>query len=157
MDKTINIKGKGFPVELLQPHFTVLSLFAAAFGGEQDIKFLHEAGISKVEMVDNDRAKLDALAVKFPGYTCNCTDAFAVIDACVNANIRFDIVISDQWTSDDNKINDWYLDRLKRIGMKYLIVSVNQIYIDSLESIPPGEYYYRSDFRGGVYWRVIEC
>jgi len=153
----VKISGNGFPSHLFSPETTVLSLFSAAFGGEQDIKFLHEAGITKVDMVDLDRSKLDALGNKFPGYVCSCMDAFKVIDSCVVESIRYDVVVCDQWTSDDNKINDWYLDRLKSIASHYLILGISQAYIDTLISIPEGVYYYRSDFRGGVYWRVIEC
>jgi len=147
----------GFPVEILKPEFTALSLFSAAFAGEQDVKYLHESGIKKVELVDNDRSKLDVLGSKFPTYVCNCEDAFKIIDLCCTSNIRYDIVISDHWTSDDNKINDWYLDRLKQIAMKYLILGISQPYLDTLDSIPEGNYYYRSDYQGGVFWRVIEC
>jgi len=152
MDK-VKFTGMGFPSSILQPRFTVLSLFSAAFGGEQDVQFIHKAGVVDCELIDIDYNKVSALGEKY-GYKYSSIDAFILIEV---ETFQRNIIVSDHWTNQDAKIHGKYFDKLKSLATDYLILGISQAYIDTLDAIPEGDYYYRSDFQGGVYWRVIEC
>jgi len=85
----------GFPVELLRADDDVLCLFAAHFGGCQDIAQVY-GRVATVAAVDNDSEKLVALEEKFPGVELLDDDAYEfVIDTPRDA---YSVVTCDNWS-----------------------------------------------------------
>jgi hypothetical protein len=142
---------EGFPYEHILPKDTVLSLFSAAFYGENDVKHLYKIGCRNVLMIDIDQVKLIAMQNKYK-YEILCTDVFEFLK---NNKKIFDIVISDQWSNDDLRIHETYFCRLLNIARKRLILGCTEAYIQGHFPVP-GEYFKRSDFNGGTYWRSIQ-
>jgi len=142
-----------FPIELLKPEYSAICFFSAAFGGENDVKYLHEAGMKDVFLIDNDLEKLKAVAEKF-GYEFGHMNAFDLIE--FDATPDTDIIICDQWTNHDDLINRVYFDNLLAAAQRYLIIGISRPYLDTLPEKPHGEYLKRSDHMGGVYWRIIK-
>lgn len=141
----------GFPSHVLKPSHKVLSLFSAAFGGKQDVKYIHEAGVENCLLVDINAACLSRM--DFP-YQKLCADCFEFIDKAHAKREKFDIIVSDHWTGQDKEIHGTYFEKLSQMA-PILILGICQQYINTLPSLPKGTYYKRSDFNGGVYWRLI--
>lgn len=141
----------GFPSHVLKPKDKVLSLFTAAFGGQQDIKFIHKAGIKTCLMVDINTASLNRMEYN---YQKLCADCFETIDRIFETKEKFDVVTSDHWTGQDFRIHGTYFEKLKAIAPT-LILGISQTYLTTLPSLPEGLYYKRSDLNGGIYWRLI--
>ena len=143
---------KGFPIELLNPNMSILCLFSAAFYGNNDIQFIHGAGCKYVMMMDNDKEKLIATGRRFEGYDYDCIDIYKYLES--KPKEVYDVVVSDQWSNEDEKIHVEHFEQLKRMFRKYLILGCSEMWLKG--NYPtPGEYYKRSNFNGGVYWRVI--
>lgn len=139
----------GFPIDVLTPDMSALCLFCAAFGGKQDVEFIHKAGIKDVILVDNDPIRLNTVSSKY-GYNQFLADAFMLIDEINESETMFDVVVCDQWTPQDDEV--WSrLPRLKQIARKYLILGCHSDRLDA-----EGETYYRSDGNGGTYWKLIK-
>ena len=139
-----------FPKEYLRPTDKVVCLFSAAFGGVHDVKYVHEAGVKDCIMVDWDEEKLAAMKYD---YTKVKADCFSFIDECVDNGALFDVVISDQWTQQIKIINTDYLERLKKITKRVLIVGCSQLYLNDNEVKEP--LMWRSTHLGGIFWRII--
>ena len=142
-----------FPLDILKKDYSILNLFCAAFGGEYDVEHYHKFGIRSAVLIDNDSEKLKEVARKFPEYSCVCMDAFLFIQKC-NVN-SFDVVISDHWSTQDVLIHGKYLEKLKQIARKYLILGINEQNRER-HGINKEGLYKRSDFRGGQYWLVLK-
>ena len=140
-----------FPKEYLKETDSILCLFCAAFGGVQDVKYVYEAGIKDCIMVDWDKEKL--MAMKYP-YAKVEADCFDYIDKCIAENKIFDVVISDQWTQQMDIININYLERLKQITKRVLIIGCSQQFIDK-GNIVNEPLLKRSTHLGGIFWRII--
>jgi hypothetical protein len=143
-----------FPEHALIGASTAASLFCAAFHGEQDVKYLHAAGIKRVLLVDTDVNKLVETAAKYD-YSGMICDAFEFISRCMEQGRKFDVVVCDQWTNMDFKLWARYED-LKKITTMHLIIGVVQVNIDNGLTLPPGELVKRSDHLGGAYWHVTK-
>ena len=142
-----------FPLDILKKDYSILNLFCAAFGGEYDVEHYHKFGIRSAVLIDNDSEKLKEVARKFPEYSCVCMDAFLFIRKC-NVD-SFDLVISDHWSTQDVLIHGKYLEKLKQIARKYLILGINEQNRER-HGINKEGLYKRSDFRGGQYWLVLK-
>lgn len=142
-----------FPEQYLKDTDRVLSLFCAYFGGKQDIIYIKKAGIKDCIMIDHNEEKLTAM--DYPEYTSILGDCFEYIDKYINEGKEFDVVISDQWTNQMVIINKNYLDKLKRITKRILIVGCSQEYIDKY-GMPEDELIKRSEHMGGIFWRIIK-
>ena len=145
------LKGEGFPSHLFSKKTTVISLFSAAFLGENDVQFIAEAGVVNCLLVDIDGQNLIQLFESY-GYGICRSDVYQFINS---TSLKVNIIVSDQWTGQDKKINDEYFVRLMEIASDYLVLGISQSYINIIGFVPHGEYYKRSDYRGGVYWRVV--
>lgn len=145
---------RNFPLHEVNQQQSVLCLFCAAFGGENDVEHLYNAGFKNVTMVDINIAMLRGMNTRF-GYPYIFTDAYKFIDEQAKLNKKYDVVICDQWSSDDHTINDLYFMKLRAITNNTLIVSISKPYIDKHGKLP-GIYYKRSDHKGGVFWRVVK-
>lgn len=142
----------GFPSHVLKPSHKVLSLFSAAFGGKQDVKFIHEAGVKTCLMVDINAASLKLM--DYP-YEKICADCFEMIDRIYERKEKFNVVVSDHWTGQDTKIHGEYFEKLRSIA-PILILGICQTHINTQPSLPPGLYYKRGGYNGGVFWRLIQ-
>lgn len=140
-----------FPKEYLKSTDKVLCLFSAAFGGRQDVQYVYDAGVEDCIMIDNDVEKLAALQFPYKKIEYDC---FKYIDECVRLEERFDVVISDQWTQQMAIINTDYLERLKQITKRVLIIGCSQIYLDEGNTVTD-LLIKRSTHLGGIFWRVI--
>lgn len=143
---------RGFPIHVLNPKQKVLSLFVAAYGGQQDIVYVHKAGVKTCLMVDLNARSLSLMT--YP-YQKVCGDCFQMIDKIFDSKEKFDVITSDHWTGQDQKIHGPYFEKLKSIAPT-LILGISQTYINTLPYLPDGLYYKRSDYNGGIYWRLIE-
>lgn len=139
-----------FPIKLIKRTDSVLSLFSAYYGGEQDVKYIHEAKVTDCVLVDNDSKKLLELPYE---YIKVCQDAYSFIDECVENGNKFDVVVSDQWTTQDERIHVEYFERLLSITRRVLILSCTQAYKNDNTK---DKYLFRSEYNGGVYWMIIE-
>lgn len=142
----------GFPSSVLNPKLKVLSLFVAAYGGQQDIEFIHKAGVKTCLMVDLNAKSLGLMA--YP-YHKVCGDCFEMIDKIYESKEKFDVITSDHWTNQDEKIHGPYFEKLSAIAPT-LILGICQRYINTLPSLPSGIYYKRGLYAGGTFWRLIE-
>lgn len=142
----------GFPSHVIKPKHRVLSLFVAAFGGVQDVKFVHAAGVKECVMVDMNAASLKRM--EYP-YHKLCSDCFEVIDRIHASKEKFDVITSDHWTGQDGQIHSKYFEKLRDIAPT-LILGISQHYMNTLPSLPEGLYYKRSDYQGGIFWRLIQ-
>lgn len=84
-----------------------------------------------------------------------CGDCFEMIDRICATKEKFDVIVSDHWTGQDAKIHGLYFEKLRTIA-PILILGIAQTYLSTLPSLPSGIYYKRSDYRGGIYWRLID-
>ena len=140
----------GFPIELLEPEMSILCLFSAAFFGNNDIQFIHEAGCRDVILLDNDEIKLRATARRF-NYDFRVTDIYEWLKS--SPIEVYDIVVSDQWSNQDQLIHVDYFQQIKLMARKYMILGCTEMWLQG--DRPEGEYYKRSNYNGGVYWRVL--
>lgn len=143
-----------FPSDLLRPTDSVLCLFSAAYKGEHDVAFVKEAGCTDVLLIDNDETKLQETAMQHE-YGYKCCDAFDYIIFAASTDMKWDVVITDQWSNQDIEINVAYLDMLLRIARRHLILGYCKRNFNNC-LIGPGRYMHRSDHLGGVYWRIID-
>lgn len=150
VDKAIN-----FPVELLHPDQKALCLFASAFGGGNDVRHLKFHMLKDVELVDNDAKTLREMDLY--GYKLTLGDAFKVIAEKVLNREKYDIVVSDQWTNMDELIHGKWMPELKALCRGWLIVGLSQTYLNEHPEYKPERMMKRSDYRGGVYWVIIDC
>lgn len=140
-----------FPIEYVSDNDKVLCLFSAAFGGKNDVLHLVEKGVKNVYVLDNDYHKLIDLS-RNTGYKMLYWDAFTYLN---QADTVFDVIISDHYTNVDERIHKEYFERLKRMCRKWLILGIAQKYMDK-HGKPDGEYVQRSEYEGGIFWRVIK-
>lgn len=143
-----------FPAELLRPEYSVLCLFAAHYTGEHDVAFVKEAGCTNVLLIDNNKEKLDATCAMY-GYKGKCCDAFDFITISEAAEMKWDVVIADQWSNQDVDVNVEFYHWLKSICREHLILGYGPRQFDG-KFIEPGRYLHRSDHLGGVYWRIVD-
>ena len=139
----------GFPSELFNRKTTVLSLFSAAFYGENDVQHIHKAGVKSCILVDTDRHRLTATAEMYR-YTKICADAFTLIDSFNLIRSKFDIVVADPYTGVKMARTYDYLPKLLNIASNYLIIGCTTEYLNDTDT-----FYFRSNHSGGIYWRVI--
>jgi len=141
----------GFPVELLKPDDSILCLFSAAFYGENDIKHIHRAGCKHVLLMDIAKYQLRTTAYHF-GYKYKVIDILKWLKS--KPNEVYDIIVSDQWSSQDKLIHVDHFQTLQNMSKRHLILGCTEMWMQG--KFPPGEYYKRSDWNGGVYWRVVK-
>ena len=140
----------GFPVEVLPQCSSVLSVFSAAFLGRNDIEFIHKAGITDCFLVDRDKEKLEGMKTLF-GYGFHCGDAFEFVR---NHKKKYDLVITDQWSSMDSYTWD-NRELFLNLATKYLIMGICYEQ-KKYNQVPEGEFFHRSDNFGGVFWHLTK-
>jgi len=143
-----------FPTEILHPDRSVLCLFSAWYIGEHDVAFVHATGCMDVLLIDRDADRLQRTSVQY-GYKSKCCDVFDFITLAIATGKKWDVIITDQWSDQDFQINVEWFERLKSICNKTLCLGYCKRGFNE-EFIPPGRYVQRSDYLGGVYWRIVE-
>ena len=141
----------GFPTELLTPDDSILCLFSAAFYGLNDVRHIHKVGCKYVMLMDNDKVKLQIVAARY-GYNYDCLDIFEWLKTTPNE--VWDVIVCDQWSNQDELIHVDYFQTLQNMSKRHLILGCTEMWLQGKR--PLGEYYKRSDFNGGVYWRVVK-
>lgn len=110
-----------FPKELLRETDEALCLFSAWYGGQQDAKFLRDAGLASVTCVDNDKKKLEAMKPAYPA-TWKFVEEDAFVAITRSSPGGFDVVTADPWSGDlDVQVRAW-LPRLVAITRRVLIL-----------------------------------
>jgi len=109
----------GFPSEILRPDQNAICFFCAAFGGKPDVKFIKEAGLTKVCLNDHDREKMNA--IDFPEALKINTDAFLAMKMFAGKT-NYAVVVSDHWSGQDQMIHETYLKYLKKIATEWLSI-----------------------------------
>jgi len=162
-----------FPVEALKGADTACLLFCAAFHGSNDAIFVHDAGIKRALLIDNDYRKLTEMEAAWCSYQPNWDfqtgDAFGFLQRAAE---RFDVVVADPWTGHISRalkmLNVWhrYVDRALIVGVTMIFLAeqglpptldgFNRWLQFTFPNLPPAsDLHKRSDYRGGVYWAVI--
>lgn len=141
-----------YPRHLLPGCESALVLFAAAFHGLQDAVWMAEAGL-RTTCVDVDAKKLDEMSTFYPeDWDFVTGDVFEYVS---RTNDRWDIVSvdcpSNLFAQCAAFAPVWCL-----LARKAVVLGCSR---DSFAT-PPGwrvtEHRYRSSFKGGTYWAVIE-
>lgn len=114
---------KDFPIELLRHAKSAACFFCAAFGGKQDVKYVCDAGIQDVMLVDLDGEKLDAMKLNYPSnWRYIQGDAFQVVK---EVNRRLDIVICDPFLSMSGKVLGENFDAFYSLARKWFICTMS--------------------------------
>lgn len=153
---TLDTIGAGenvYPSRVLEGQRTALVLFAAGFLGRQDAYWIHKAGLRAV-CVDIDAEKLLEMAGLYPADWL-----FADVDAyrfCQHATIRWDVVSLDpptgQFAAVAEKVDLW----CARANHAVILGSGPDFHVKTPEGWTVTETLQRSEYRGGVYWTVLE-
>lgn len=141
-----------FPVDVLQGS-TALVLFAAAFMGQQDARFVAEAGMTAT-CVDIDR---EALSTMVPVYPSDWDFIAMDVNDFTGGSARlWDVVTADPWAGSFQRWAD-ELPVWCELANAAVIVGCAPT---TRFSVPSGwkwtRYQHRSNFHEGVGWAVFE-
>ena len=143
-----------YPVRVLDGASSALIVFAAAFFGLNDAVFIADAGITAT-CVDSDRGRLETMREMYPdSWRFVTDDAYAFGESAMRSGETWDVVTVDPWTSafDRCAVVDW-----PRLARRAVVLGVGP---DTVVAPRNGwretERLRRSEYRGGVYWAVIE-
>lgn len=146
-------RGNVYPTDVVEGCETALVLFGAGFLGAQDGHWLAAAGVAGT-VVDVNPDTLDRMERIYPDtWTFVCTDAFAFTERTA---ARWDVVSVDAPTS--------LFDACAGLVGRWCKLANRAVVLGSGEGTrvwePDGweitDRIKRSDFRGGVYWTVLE-
>jgi hypothetical protein len=126
----------------------VLCLFSSAFGGLNDVRYVHKIGVKECDCVD----LMHPSEMAIYKYNLITHDVFDFIDNCKTV---YDVVIADPFTNLNKKINIGYLDKLKTLATKYLILGITQDEIETWE-IKDVCLLRNPNLASGIYWRIIK-
>jgi hypothetical protein len=146
-------EGKLYPRHVLEGAETALCVFAAAFLGRQDAHWLNEAGL-QVDCIDIDLPRLERMKALYPeSWRYLCVDAF---DFAKNTGGMWDVVSVDCPTGAFQRCADM-IGTWCDLARQAVILGTGH---DTALTPPPGwkltDFRRRSDFKGGVYWAVLE-
>jgi hypothetical protein len=155
---SIDSKKVNFPTWVLDDCGSALCLFCAAFGGMNDVQYVWDAGIERVDLVDNDAVKMEALWEKFDRNKwhfeiCDCFNEVGFRRWLEDISIgdhRCDVTIADPWTDQVDAVLDM-LDDLKAITRKYIVLTVTDKQFDRL----PDDVTLVRRNNNEVYWAVF--
>jgi hypothetical protein len=140
-----------FPTDRLVGLESALVLFAAAFNGAQDACWIAEAGLTAT-CVDYDALALERMAALYPADW-----EFVHANAYVYASTRrWDVVTVDCPTGHFEQAAEM-VDVWCRFARHLVVLGTGS---DTIVDAPAGweisDTVKRSDYRGGVYWTVLE-
>jgi hypothetical protein len=152
--------GSVYPnIKLLAPDAeTALCLFCAEWFGQQDAYWLAKAGLTGM-LVDRQRDKLERMQEVYPpGWEFTEADVFAFAEAAVEADLWWDVVSLDPWSSQFEECADM-LPTWTTLARKVVVLGHGNYRLHP-PSAPEGWHHEltlkRSDFKGGVYWLVYQ-
>jgi hypothetical protein len=126
----------------------VLCLFSSAFGGLNDVRYVHKIGVKECDCVD----LVHPSEMNIYGYNLITADVFQFIDQCTKV---YDIIIADPFTNKNGLMNLHCLDKLKTLATKYLILGITQNEIEAWE-IKDVCLLRNPNLASGIYWRIIK-
>lgn len=143
---------QNFPHAALEGCETALILFASGFLGDNDARWIRDAGLVAT-CVDTNEEKLYAMAAMFPpSWEFVARDAYDVswIDK------QFDVVSLDPWTNEFQACAD-NLEAWCGLARHRVIIGTGH---DTTFVAPAGwrvtNVRKRSDYAGGVFWTLLE-
>lgn len=153
-----------FPREILDGVQSALLLFASGRGGAADGRWVAEAGITNVLLVDWDSHTLDRMSEAAPDGWLSLCDDIKVFES-VERTGRWDHVSADppsQLAPEIlERIPNWLRDASKSATItlyRHCFAGEPSLDAPELADAPAGWRYTdlirRSDFRGGIYWLV---
>lgn len=146
---------KTFPMYTIQQGCKVLDLFNAWFGGDHTIKHFWQQ-VGDYTGVDIDKEKMAVVRSQYPQgrFKYVVDDVYTFLDTDSDT---YDVVISDQWTNQNERLYS-VLPKLAKRAKKYLVISTN---VGSMAILPVMVndfhiecFWWRSDYLGGTYWAV---
>lgn len=151
----IRVRADGtYPVEVLEHCRSALILFSSAFLGAQDGIFIADAGLTAT-CVDIRPERLNDMAAIYPSsWAFVVADAFDYAEAC---DQRFDLVSIDCPTNLFDRCAEM-VDVWCGLACRAVILGTGR---DTIVATPPEGWSVsgrvrRSDFKGGVFWTVLE-
>lgn len=144
-----------YPISVLEGE-TALILFAAAWHGRQDAYHVAQAGL-RGTCVDADGALLSEMARVYPdGWEFVEADVFSYTAAAVLGGRRWDVVSLDPFTNLFDRCAD-LLETWCSVARRAVVLgSGTYTVVDAPTGWQVTDQRWRSDFHGGVYWRVLE-
>lgn len=146
---------ESFPTYILKDGQTILDLFCAAFYGDHTLPFITKFNVDYIG-IDTDTEKLMVMQWLFPNYQFYPRDVYELIN---ETGYTYDIVISDQWTNQNDKIIK-VLDKLCKLSKEWLLVSTNLEFITKMPLEIGGfslvMFHLRSYYLNGTYWAVYK-
>jgi len=145
-----------FPVRVLDGMSSALVVFAAGFYGAQDAIHVADAGLVGT-CVDVDADKLLLMEAMYPeGWEFRVADAFAFARTWRHAHRRWDIVTVDSPTNLFDRcaadVEVWC-----DLAWRTVVLGTG---VETAVEVPEGwrvsDVVQRSDYRGGVFWTVLE-
>jgi hypothetical protein len=149
-------EGESYPTHLLHTGADALILFAAGFRGRQDGYWIAHAGMTAT-CVDIRPQLLDEMAEVYPdGWEFVTADAYDYADELILRGRRFDVVSVDPPTGQFGRCADnlYLLCALARHAV-VLGTGPNTV-LPIPDSWQMTDLRFRSNYRGGVYWAVLE-
>lgn len=145
-----------YPVDVLEDCETALVLFAAGFHGAQDGIFIADAGLTAT-CVDVRPERLNDMAAVYPSsWEFVVADAYVYAAECAAAPYKWDVLSidcpSDAFDRCATMVDTW-CDLARRA---VILGSGPTTIVDPPYGWEVTDKRYRSGFRGGVYWTVIE-
>lgn len=151
-----SVMTEAFPAELLVGCEEGLVLFAAAFGGAQDARFLADAGL-RATCVDIDKLRLDAMRPDYPpDWNFVYGDAFEFATLMKASRRRWDVVTVDCPTNLFPACS-LAVDLWCSLARELVVLGcAADTFIDPSEPWRETDRRKRSNYAGGVFWSVIE-
>lgn len=144
---------QNFPHHALQGCDSALVMFCAAFGGNQDARWVRDAGLTAT-CIDLDQPKLHAMANSYPkDWRFLCGDVY---EFPASTTDMWDVVTLDPFTNQFDRcagmIDDWC--RLARHAV--VIGTGAETIVEAPDGWEVTGTYQRSTYDGGVYWTLVE-
>ena len=136
---------------------TALCLFSAEWLGKQDVYWLVKHGL-EVHCVDINGDNLERMRELYPdGFLFTEADVFEFAAEAVEQGYEWDVVTLDPWTGQFGRCAE-LLDTWTALARKVVVLGHG-----NYRAVPPEAEGWtrthdimRSDFRGGVWWRVYQ-
>ena len=145
-----------YPIHLLTGCTDALILFAAGFHGRQDAWHIANHRLYGT-CVDADGALLEEMRSVYPdGWEFYEQDVFAFTQRALQTERTWDIVSLDPFTNLFDRCADMLETWCVLARRAVILGSGTYTVVDAPDGWQVTDQRFRSDFHGGVYWRVLE-
>lgn len=135
---------------------TALILFAAAWHGRQDAYHIAQAGMVGT-CVDADGARLTEMERVYPsGWEFVEADVFSFTASAALSGLKWDVVSLDPFTNLFDRCADLLETWCSLARRAVVLGSGTYTVVDAPKGWRVTDQRWRSDFHGGIYWRVLE-